>query len=256
MGVPDDVLANDYLDVHDMKDAFDIWARVAWKDAARVVIVIDGLDQIFANAGSLTDPLALTNWLASLRNEASYGHPPYDRLALFVALTGKTWSAAHASPYASQAGLLELNKFSPPQVALVFEQLAVATDKLGIEDVHRLFHGHPYLTQLFAWSMRGGLTHQEARKEALGLGSQYEAHWERMKSEVAFLIGQNYSLGSVLSIVAKAAAEPKRQSLDESENLVWRSYRRGLRIFGLIDGSHDVPTLCQFYWAAIDRERS
>lgn len=255
IGVPDDVLAAEHRDVSEMKAAFDRWARTAWKDANRIVLVIDGLDQIFASAGALTDALAVTNWLTGLRNEASHGEPPYKNLVLCVAFSGKTWSAAHASPYASQAGSLELNKFTVSQVAQVFEQLGVA-DQTQLEEVHRLFHGHPYLTQLFAWSMRAGASRQEARAGALDLESRYEAHWERMKTEIEFMIGRNFGLRKVLATTMKAAGHPSQQTLDDAEDELWRAYRRNLRVLGLVDGSRDAPTICEFYRAAIKRELS
>ncbi|MEA2898042.1 MAG: AAA-like domain [Bradyrhizobium sp.] len=254
LGVNDDVLADDKLDVHDMKAAFDAWAQVEWKDATRVVVIVDGLDEIFKNAGAIVDPLAVTNWFQSLRNRAAHGIAPYDKLALFVALTGATWSAAHGSPYASQAGYLDLNKFSSQEAAEVFKQLQVDIDQAGLKEVYRLFHGHPYLTQLFAWSMRDGLSLQAAKEAALGLESRYEIHWERMKSEIGFLIGKNYPVRKVLTLIAKVAEQSKPNALDETEDEIWRSYRRGLRIFGLIDGKFDSPTICEFYRTAIQRE--
>jgi predicted XRE-type DNA-binding protein len=254
LGVTDDLIADGKLDVHDMKDAFDAWAQVAWKDTTRVVILVDGLDEIFKNAGAIVDPLAVTNWFQSLRNRAAGGIQPYDKLTLFVALTGATWSAAHGSPYATQAGYLDLNKFSLDEAATVFEQLRVDIDKAGLDDVYRLFHGHPYLTQLFAWSMRDGSSLQAAGEGALNLEGRYETHWERIKSEIGFLIGKNYSLRKVLALTAKVTRQPKPNSLDETENEMWRSYRRGLRVFGLIDGKFESPTICEFYQAAIRRE--
>lgn len=254
IGVPDDVLSGDRLDPHDIKDAFDEWAELAWKDAARVVIVVDGLDEIFRNAGSLADPLALTNWFQSLRNRAAGGTSPYNKLALFVALTGATWSAAHASPYATNAGQLDLTKFDRQEIMEVFQQLRVDIDQRGIEDVYRLFHGHPYLTQLFAWSMHDGASQQTATETALSLGGRYEAHWERMKSEIDFLIGKNYSVRKVLALTARIAALQAANQLDETDDGIWRNYRRGLRVFGLIDGAFKAPTICEFYRTAIERE--
>ena len=257
MGITGDVLTNSQLDVHDMKEAFDAWAEAEWRGANRVVLVIDGLDEIFKNAGAVADPLALTNWLQVLRNRASGSTPPYNKLALFVALTGKTWSAAHGSPYATNAGQVELDKFTPQQVASAFAQLDVSIDEQGITDVYHLFHGHPYLTQLFAWSMRDGSSREDATEMALSFRSRYEAHWERMKDEIKFLIGQNYSLKRVLGCVAKVTQlTPEPEPLDEMEDEMWRSYRQALRVFGLVDGPFKSPTLCRFYEAAIEREQS
>src|SRR5207244_13519453 len=108
-------------------------------------------------------------------------------------------------------------------------------DEHGVAEVYRLFHGHPYLTQLFAWSMRGGSSLEAAAEMALSLGSRYEAHWERMKDEIEFLVGKTYQLKRVLGCVAKIAVQPKSEPLDEIEQEIWRSYRRGLQAFGLID---------------------
>jgi transcriptional regulator with XRE-family HTH domain len=254
MGVPDDLLAGDSLDVHDMKDAFDAWAETAWRDAARVVIVVDGLDEIFKNAGALVDPLAVANWFQSLRNRAASGTAPYNKLALFVALTGATWSAAHGSPYATNAGALDLIKFSQQEVVEVFKQLQVDIDGDGIARVYELFRGHPYLTQLFAWSMRDGSSSEAAVEMSLNLAGRYEAHWERMKSEIEFLIGKNYSVRKVLGVVAKIVTQQRNEPLGEIEEEIWRSYRRGLRMFGLIDGPFAAPSICEFYRTAIERE--
>jgi transcriptional regulator with XRE-family HTH domain len=254
IGVTSEALNNDSLDVHEMKDAFDGWAKTAWGESARIVMVIDGLDEIFRNAGAQTDPLALTNWFQALRNRTGGGQAPYNKLALFVALTGATWSAAHASPYATQAGALELNKFTPQELADAFKQLDVDIDEQGIGDIYSLFHGHPYLSQVFAWSMRSGSSQQAATQAALNVTSRYEYHWERMKSEIKSLVGDNFTLGSVLATVAKVVAQPGPQPLSEIDDVIWRSYRRGLHTFGLVDGSYDAPTVCQFYWAAIKKE--
>lgn len=254
IGVTSEALNNDNLDVHEMKDAFDDWAETAWRESARIVMVIDGLDEIFRNAGAQTDPLALTNWFQALRNRTGSGQTPYNKLALFVALTGATWSAAHASPYASQAGALELNKFTPQELADAFKRLDVEIDEQGIEDVYSLFHGHPYLSQVFAWSMRGGFSQQAATQAALNVASRYEYHWERMKSEIKTLVGDNHTVTRVLAVVAKVAAQPRPEPLGDIDGTIWLNYRRGLHTFGLVDGTYNAPTICQFYWAAIKKE--
>lgn len=249
IGVPREDFSGDSVDVHGMKEAFDKWAAAAWRDAARVVVVIDGLDEIIRNAAAITDPLALINWFQALRNRANDRAAPYDRLALFVALTGTTWSAAHASPYATQAGPLDLRKFTQQEVADAFKQLNVDIDEKGTDEVYRLFHGHPYLTELFAWSMRGGASLQSTKEAALNLASRYESHWERLKSEIKFLTGPNFTTERVLSAVVKAV---KRGQLDETDDIIMRNYRRGLQVFGLLD---EPPSqICEFYWAAINRE--
>jgi hypothetical protein len=253
--LPEEIFADDRLDVAGMKDAFDAWARDAWKEAARVVLIIDGLDQVFKNAGSLTDPLALINWLSALRNEAALGQPPYNKLALFVALTGKTWSAAHASPYASQAAALHLKKFTLEEMSKVFDRLGIDRARYDAADVYDLFHGHPYLTQLFAWDLRSGSSAAEAEQSALDLQSRYDIHWERLKSEIAFLIGTNYDLGEVLGAVVEVVDQPNHLP-DEKIGWIWRSYNRDLRIFGLLDGTSSEPEMCRFYRHAVRGEHS
>ncbi len=256
VGMPDDIFADDSLDVEGMKFAFDTWVRQEWKDASRIVLIIDGLNQVFENAGSIADPLALINWLTALRNETAVGHSPYNKLALFVALTGKTWSAAHASPYASQAGHLLLKKFTAKEVAMLFEQIGIEQNCYSAEEVHSLFFGHPYLTQLFAWSIRSGSTADEAKQAALALDGAYETHWERMKSEVQFLIGKNYELSEVLTVVFEVSNRQSYDPLNYNQSQIWQGYRRDLRVFGLLDGTVNTPNICEFYETAIKREKN
>jgi transcriptional regulator with XRE-family HTH domain len=253
IGLPNEAYGR--MDVAGMKDAFEHWARDAWRGASRVVLIIDGLDQVFRNPGSIVDAFALVNWLNALRNDAALGQHPYNKLALFVALTGKTWSAAHASPYATQAALLSLKKFTFKEVTLVFEKLGVESNRSVVENVHSFFHGHPYLTQLFVWSLRNGSTYDDAEREALDLEGPYEAHWERLKSEMAFLIGTNYKLSELLTAVVRIVdRSSKRHPLNEKSYRIWGSYSRDLRVFGLLDGTLNEPTICKFYRNAIESE--
>ncbi len=252
IGLGDEVLANNHLDVEGLKRAFDAWAQDAWRNASRIVLMIDGLDLIFKIAGSVADPLALINWLTALRHEAALGQPPYNKLTLFTAFTGKTWSAAHGSPYATQAGELRLKKFGKDEVAQTFGQFGIDSASYDLDEVCALFHGHPYLTQLFAWALRGGLSAEEARQAALTLDGRYETHWERMKSEIGFLIGRNFDLNKLLTVVLQTIDSPQQQN--ENANRIWRSYTRDLRVFGLVDGTADAPTICKFYRTAIERE--
>ena len=251
LGLPDDKLVHD---VESMRDAFEAWARHAWSEASRVVLIIDGLDQVFKNPGSIADPLALINWLSGLRSEAASGKPPYNKLAIFTALVGKTWSAAHASPYATQASELRLRKFSVDEVREVFAQLGLGPNLYSAEEAHFLFHGHPYLTQLFAWSIREGSTVSNAVRAALSLEGHYGAHWDRMKSEIRFLIGTNYELTPILRAVSLAVKRSTDQPLDKNARRIWDSYGRDLRVFGLVDGSAQAPTVCEFYRNAIESE--
>ena len=94
---------------------------------------------------------------------------------------------------------------------MLFEQIGIEQNCYSAEEVHSLFFGHPYLTQLFAWSIRSGSTADEAKQAALALDGAYETHWERMKSEVQFLIGKNYELSEVLTVVFEVS---NRQSYD------------------------------------------
>jgi predicted transcriptional regulator len=251
IGLPNEVLADNHLDVEGMKGAFDVWAQDAWRNASRIVLIIDGLDLVFKIAGSVADPLALINWLTALRHEAALGKPPYSKLTLFTAFTGKTWSAAHASPFGSQAGELRLRKFSKAEVGQAFGQFGIESARYNIDEVYALFHGHPYLTQIFAWAVRKGSSAEEATQAALELQGRYETHWNRMRSEIRFLIGSNYDLDKLLTVVARTINRTRQQA--ESANRIWASYNHDLRVFGLIDGTSEAPTICKFYQNAIER---
>jgi predicted transcriptional regulator len=250
VGISDDLFEAGRSDVHEMKIAFDSWARTAWQDRAPVVLIVDGLDEVFKNAGSLADPLPLLNWFSALRNEAALGRPPYSKLALFTSLTGRTWSAAHASPYASQAGELRLNKFTADQVTQLFTQFSIGLASYSQPAVLELFHGHPYLTHLFAWSLHVGQRAEEATQSALALEGRYETHWERMKTEIRFLIGSNFRLEEILTAIVGVI----EGHYDDDAYRIWRSYRRDLRVFGLVDGTPDQPTMCKFYLNAVHKE--
>ena len=239
-------------DAHEMKEAFRKWAETAWTGFARVVVVIDGLDQLFKLAGSITDPLALVNWLSELRYDAARGTPPFNRLVLVTAFSGKSWSAAHASPYATQASELRLEKLTETDVVELFRLLDVSTDKYDPKHVYELFHGHPYLTHLYAWDIRSGKDFEQATERALEIESDYEAHWERMKLEIGFLVGRNYALKDLFKAVLLQTDNLNDESSNQKQmEDIWREYGRSLREFGLIDGNLREPTVCRFYLHAI-----
>jgi hypothetical protein len=268
LGVPGDQLVpeeNIAVAVERMKDEFNNWAHEKWSGASLVVLVIDGLDQIFKLAGSVAEPLAVINWLSELRGEAAVGKPPYDKLVLFAALSGQTWSAAHASPYASQASTLKLDKFSEPEIERVFQQLDI-TQSYNVGEIFKLFHGHPFLTQQFAWAMHRGASHDDARKVALNLSSAYESHWERMKSEILLLIRKDRSqtadtaralLQNILAKIVEVVDRGGKNLTSEMQGL-WDVYGRDLRVFGLVDAdaNTDTLTMCEFYRHVIQREQT
>ena len=253
IGVPGNAFADN--DVEDMKDAFDRWVQDEWKGCARAVLIIDGLDQVFKDA-PIHSALTLVNWLGALRNEAALGEPPYNKLILFTAFTGRTWSAAHASPYATQAGELRLKKFTRQEAVLLFEQLEITSlSAEEIDSVYELFNGHPFLTQLFAWSIRDGVDYDEARRKALTLQDSYETHWERMKAEIQFLIPADHTTYEVLAAVMRFVDGTYDQHPKEEVRRLWNTYSRDLRVFGLVDAdATSKPKICEFYKVAINSE--
>ena len=255
IGVPVSDAGDDDEDA--LKSAFDSWARVVWKNVSRAVLIIDGLDEVFKGARPSTKPLALFNWLNALRLEAALGVVPYTKLAVFLALTGRTWNAAHSSPYATQAASLYLGKFSRNEVEQLFAKLNISTDAAApdgtavIDLAFDLFHGHPYLTQLFAHSIRNLSGPDDAKDEALNLEGSYAPHWERMKQELLDLL-DNIKLEDLFCTVIYVTKPDKK--LDEQQRKIWRSYHRALRVLGLLDGTSSQPELCKFYRTAIENE--
>lgn len=253
--VPQDKLVDD---VEQMKEAFELWAEDAWRGIFRAVLIIDGLDQVFKHA-PLHETLTFVNWLATLRSRAAI-EPPYNKLALFTAFTGRTWSAAHASPYGSQAAQLWLKKFTRNEVKALFDVLQIHSTDEQIEDVYDLFNGHPYLTQLFAWSLLAGADHLAAKKMALNLEESYDTHWERMKTEIEFLVRADPALSAdvemnideLLVTVCRVIDNKGDQRLTGKARSLWEGKQRDLRIFGLIDGTAAVPKMCDFYRNAIE----
>ena len=240
------------LDFDGMKDAFRAWAPEAWSGLSQVTLIVDGLEQVYRRAGSPTDVLPLLNWFAALRSDAALGEPPLNKLILVTSLAGSVWSAAHASPYSSQTSQLWLKKFTEPEVALLFRQLKIETGRDDIAEVHNLFHGQPFLTQLFGWSMRDGASLHEAKDKAFALEDAYETHWERMKSEIEFLIGTTYPIDQVLAVVLTAVPGPTYDSLGSEAARIWNNYHRNLRVFGLVDRIGTQTSICEFYRNAIE----
>jgi transcriptional regulator with XRE-family HTH domain len=256
IGVPG--LDGGNLDEEALKERFDSWAHVTWKEVSRAVLIVDGLDHVFRNARSPADPLALINWLNALRLEAALGVAPYTRLAVFLALTGRTWNVAHSSPYASQAASLYLRKFSREEVSWLFASLSkeagavMLPDENGLIDhVFGLFGGHPYLTQLFVHSLRNKTTTDASQVDALNLEGSYGTHWERMKFEIEYLVG-DLSLNEVFGIIIDATTPDVKLSGDRLK--LWLSYHRALRVMGLLDGTPKQPTLSHFYRTAMENE--
>ena len=252
IGIPDSQTEN--LDEHALKELFDSWAMDAWANVSRAVLIFDGLDQIFINAGALGDPLTLINWLHSLRQEAALGRAPYDKLTLFLPLTGRAWSSAHASPYGTQAVRLYLKKFTRHQVVQAYQQFGLRDSDIAIEDTYKLFLGHPHLTQLFLWSRKDGFSHHEAKQLALSTDGAYHAHWERMKSEILYLIGTNYHISQVLATIITRVDGDHYGHWSETQNIIWNSYRTALRTFGFLDGVWAKPEMCEFYRTAASHE--
>jgi hypothetical protein len=248
--------------VEALKDAFEDWALDAWQGLSRVVLIIDGLDRVLGNSNTDLDIHQLVNWLGELRSQAALGDPPHNQLILFTALTGKMWNAAHASPHASQAETLMLEKFSEPQVVQAFEQLGVSLDRHEVQDVYALFHGHPYLTQVFAWSMRDGASVKVARDAALSMKEPYGAHWDRLKAEVRFMSSDKYHLYTILAAISEtyhgASIRPVRKVGNNVRNIspktILNQYGRNLRILGLLDETGDQQSVCEFYRSAMNRE--
>ncbi len=79
----------------------------------------------------------------------------------------------------------------------------------------------------------------------------YETHWERMKSEVQFLIGKNYELSEVLAVVFEVSNRQSYDPLNYNQSQIWQGYRRDLRVFVLLDGTVNTPNICEFYGEAI-----
>jgi hypothetical protein len=242
--------------VENMKAAFYAWAETEWASASRIFLFIDGCDNLFRTGESRATPLTLINWLGSLRNEAGGNKPPYNKLTIVVALAGKTWSAGYASPFASQAARVQLKKFSEPEVVEVFDRHRIERSRYNLVEVYKLFAGHPFLTQLFAWSMRNEVTEEHARQQAIDLDGAYETHWERMKSEIRFLVGENNyikMLAATAEICWQRRAERDDQLRRERLKL-WSDNYASLRAFGLIDGTKSKPEVCEFYRKAIEQE--
>ncbi|MFZ1989436.1 MAG: AAA-like domain-containing protein [Alphaproteobacteria bacterium] len=242
-------------DVHEMKDAFRRWATQEWSDFSRIVVIIDGLDHVFKNAGSLADSMALINWLAGLRAEAARGDPPFENLMLFTAFTGQTWSAAHASPYGSQAQVLIAEKFNKHQITSLFSRFELEPDEKLVDDAMQLFHGHPFLTHLFVWDIYQGASAEAAMENALHLTGDYGGHWERMRNEIRFLVRNDFELIEILkAVVTKCKATVQDELPNRRLEMIWDNFARSLRTYGLIDGSLKDPALCRFYLSAIEHE--
>jgi len=253
IGVPKEILKDETLDAEDLRDEFVKWAETEWTGKGKVVLIVDGLDQVFKNARSITDALALVNWMMALRNAMAYGEEPFDRLVLFTALTGKTWSAAHASPFASQAKELKLEKLDKRQVAQVMKAHGKTLLDDELDAIMGLFHGHPYLVHLFAWAMHEGSGFDEARRLALELEGRYQTHWDRLKKEIAFLIGDEDELDGFFRAVKEIGQVGTLSGLSEQAAKAHRAYGSSLHVFGLLDGSKSEPTICEFYLNAIEK---
>jgi hypothetical protein len=257
--MPDGMLVG--RDVEEMKEEFAGWAVNAWKNMYRVVLIVDGVASALSRAGSPADVWSFVNWFLALRNEIARNVPPYDKLILFTGLAGRLWTAAQASYW--PGGMLELKKFTPAQVAAVFDQIGVDRSRYDATEVFSLFHGHPYLTQLFAWSMQEGCTMLKAKEAALALQGAYGSHWERLKLDIRDRVGATYSVDSVLAAVYEIASRvhlysrrgrpPRVRTI--SPDAIWDSYGRHLRLLGLADFLEGmdikVPSICEFYRHAI-----
>ena len=99
---------------------------------------------------------------------------------------------------------LRLKKFNEKRKSRVlFRELGLNPTNSLVSGAFRLFHGHPFLTQIFAWELRDGASQEQATNNATNLTGSYEMHWERLKSEITFRIrdkGQ-YSVATVLAVV-------------------------------------------------------
>jgi hypothetical protein len=254
INIPHHLYENHFLGVESMKQIFASWATEEWKDSGRIVMSVDGLNHLIENAEDATDPLNMINWLQALRNKAAIGEPPYDRLTIIVALTGKAWRAGYASAFATQAARFQLKKFDLPQTSKIFDSLQIDRSQYSDRKVGELFHGHPYLTQLCAWSIQKGATQREAVDEALNLDGAYGEHWERMKSEINSLMRATFRLKDVLGVAVAVADRPFFQPLKGSQEVIWSETKRHLHHFGLVDGPLHSPSICEFYRVAIGNE--
>jgi hypothetical protein len=266
LGAPNDLLERNVSDFFALKELFDDWARTQWVSYSRILIVVDGLQALFRNPTLRPDGLALVGWMGDLRHFATTGMAPYTNLVLLREYTGYTWSLAHAS--LDPSWKLELNKFDIKQVIEAFAQFGIGTDRYDAGKVLHLFHGHPYLTQLFADSMRKGSTYQDAWREALDLKGEYAGHWVRMKAEIELLNGERYRLGTVLGTTMVVLehndsgkpirSQPDMESLfrllPQRTREIWDKNSLHLRKFGLVDGPTAKPSMCEFYRNAIASE--
>jgi len=246
-GVPNETLAGD---VHDMKVAFGNWAKAEWAAYERVVLIVDGVDFVFKNAGSVLDAMALINWMAALRNEMARGEAPLNRLILFTAFTGQTWSAAHASTFGTQASELRLGKFTREELNKLADDLGVKLNEQEPRDLYARYHGHPYLSHLALWAHRA-LAGQDTRATPQAASRDEEAHWLRMMDEITFLVGQSFAVADVLRTVLAKIEGAEFKIVPEIMARIWNNYARSLREFGLIDGDLKTPGLCGFYRTAI-----
>lgn len=246
MGIDDSELTGDE---QSLKAAFEKWALCTWRNVHRIVIVIDGLDHLFLNAGNETDPLALTNWLQHIRNEIGRQKAPFMNLLFFVAFTGRAWSAAHWSQFGTQSEELKLEKFDRSEIEILLDQLDLDLTSGQIDELEGQFFGHPYLTHLVAWEIANDGVDFRTAITGLGMNDGHcSAHWERLLNDIEGMIGKNFEQIETLAAVLKRC----KVSIDfeispKKVEDVWDNYGRELLFFGLVDGTVREPTICEFY---------
>jgi len=252
IGLPTSVIKDENLDADDLCDAFELWAISEWKAFMKVILIVDGLDQMFATAQTHSDAMALVGWMTHLRSAIAQGDEPFNNLVLFTAFTGKTWSAAHGSKFVHQALPLKLEKLNIKQIGTMFEVLAIDASYDDLNEVMELFHGHPLLTHLYAWSLREQKDPNESKKGALNIEGGYQAHWNRMKQELLFLLGTEANVARTLNTLADTSClDSWCKSIAELDD----NYQQGLRVIGLLDGEIGDPKICQFYFIAMEKEK-
>ena len=257
-GVPRENLSGD---VQDMKEAFHEWAENTWSKYERIVLIVDGLDALFKKAGtdlgSSNAVLAVLNWMAGLRNVMARGEEPFDKLILFTAFTGRTWSAAHASPFGTQAGQISLEKWTPDAVQQLFSLFEISIGEYKLGQVYDEFYGHPFLTHLFAWEITQNSTYEEVIARVVNGENDFGRHWGRMQEELGYLTTGSVTIESVFEVVLRKCGGQHDGSLPDSRvEALWQNFHRDLRMYGLIDGDTNKPTICGFYKRCIERELS